>query len=64
MPTDAYHLKRALEKLRRYGLARNRDVDRELRFVEITDDEAMALLQHIADLSGPPGMLYVDFTRE
>ena len=37
----------ALYTLRRLGHARNRKVDREVRQVTITDDEALALIMYI-----------------
>lgn len=37
----------ALEKLRRYAVARNRNNDPELRTVTLTDDEALAIVLHI-----------------
>ena len=40
----------AIRKLDQYGPARNRAVDRYPRFVEVSDDEALALLAYIRDL--------------
>lgn len=37
----------ALDKLRRYAVARNRNVDGEVRTVTLTDDEALAIVLHI-----------------
>jgi hypothetical protein len=36
--------KSAVDKLERYGMARNRVEDREIRQVILTDDEALAVL--------------------
>jgi hypothetical protein len=40
----------ALDKLQRFGPARDRRADLETRSVVITDDEAVALLDYIREL--------------
>lgn len=39
-----------VDRLRRYGLARNREVDTEKRTIQITDDEAVMLLDILKEL--------------
>lgn len=46
---------RLIERLRRYGFARNRDVDRFDREVTITDNEAVWLLDMLGELDGMNG---------
>ena len=41
---------RLVERLRQYGLARNREADTEKRTIEITDDEAVMLLDILGEL--------------
>lgn len=38
-----------IDRLKRYGHARNRDVDREQRLITITDDEALMILDMFVD---------------
>jgi hypothetical protein len=40
----------ALDKLQRFGTARNRRVDHDVRTVVLSDDEALALLEYIREL--------------
>lgn len=40
-------LETAIDKLARFGSARNRTTDREVRYVTLTDDEALAVLERI-----------------
>lgn len=47
-------LQNALSKLKEFGLARDRRIDREPRKVIITDDEAVAILEFLETwLEGP-----------
>jgi hypothetical protein len=41
---------RLVEKLRLYGFARNREVDVAVRVIQITDDEAVMLLDILGEL--------------
>jgi hypothetical protein len=50
--TEEFILTNAIEKLSRYGPARNRNVDREPRQVMLTDDEALALLDVLRTTCG------------
>lgn len=52
--TDADKLK-LVERLNRYGLARNRDADPEPRTVTITDDDAVMLLDLLHELPTEEG---------
>lgn len=55
MPDDAAEFYRAelLNRLYRYGMARNRYVDREPRLITITDDEALVILAELAHIDYP-----------
>ena len=44
-----------IDRLRRYGFARNRDVDHVDREVTITDNEAVWLLDMLGELDGMNG---------
>lgn len=44
----------ALRKLVQYGKARNRQVDHELRTVELTDDEALAVVEALTPCALAP----------
>lgn len=44
------NVRSGIEKMWRFGCARNREQDRQSRIVELTDDEAIAIVQYIDDL--------------
>ena len=44
---EQWEMAEAMRKLRRFATARNRDIDRDMRTVSLTDDECLALLAFI-----------------
>lgn len=57
MPTknDALMRESGLRTLGRYAHARDRKIDRELRTITISDDEAAAILEYISILESQVG---------